>query len=112
MAIDFGLQQRNPNGTDKEYLFNSSGDFARETPDVLRRIAATPAAELLDRANAYFGSDGPPVLREAHMEELLALPQDKQQEIHDMTDEFFDAEDRGLCLADLFDAYVLAQREQ
>ena len=99
------------NGGMHQYMLNSSGDFARETPDVLRRIGATVAAVLLDRANAYFGPEGPPISRDSRMEQLLALPEDKQQEIHHLTDEFFDAEDRGLSLAYLFDAYVLAQRQ-
>ena len=98
------------NGGMHQYLFNSSGDFARETPDVLRRIGATVPAALLDRANAYFGPEGPPISRDLRMEQLLALPEDKQQEIHNLTKEFFDAEDRGLCLADLFDAYVVANK--
>jgi hypothetical protein len=99
------------NGGMHQYLFNSSGDFARETPDVLRRIGAPVAAVLLERANAYFGPEGPPTNRDSRMEQLLALPEDEQQEIHHLTDEFFDAEDAGLSLADLFDAYVLAQRQ-
>ena len=98
------------NGGMHQYLFNSSGDLARETPDVLRRIGADDIASLLETANAYFGSDGPPVDRDSRVSELLALPEDEQQAIHDLSDEFFDAEDGGLCLADLFDAYVLSQR--
>lgn len=98
------------NGGMHQYLLNSSGDLAQETPDVMRRIGADDAAALLETANSYFGPTGPPTEREARMEMLLALPEDKQQQIHDLTDEFYDSEDRGLCLADLFDAYVLSQR--
>ena len=98
------------NGGMHQYLLNSSGDLAQETPDVMRRIGADDAAALLERANCYFGPTGPPTDRDARMEILLALPEDKQQEIHNLTDEFYDAEDRGLSLADLFDAYVLSQR--
>ncbi|MBI2841295.1 MAG: DMP19 family protein [Acidobacteria bacterium] len=104
------LQAELNNGGLHQYLINSSGDLAGETPAVLRRIGADDAAALLDRANAYFGPDGPPVDRDSRMGQLLALPEGRQQEIHDLTDEFFDAEDRGLSLADLFDAYVLSQR--
>ncbi|MEQ8785250.1 MAG: DMP19 family protein [Pirellulaceae bacterium] len=93
-----------------QYLLNSSGDLAKETPDVLKRIGADAAAEILERANDYFGPIGPPVDRDTRVEMLLALPEDKQQQIHDLTDDFYDAEDQGLCLADLFDAYVLSHR--
>ena len=100
------------NGGMHQYLFNSAGDYARETPDVLRRIGSDFVAALLERANSYFGAEGPPVDRDSRMKQLLALPEEKQQEIHQLTGEFFDAEDRGLSLADLFDAYVLAQRQR
>ncbi|MEI8020411.1 MAG: DMP19 family protein [Schlesneria sp.] len=98
------------NGGMHQYLLNSSGDLAQETPEVLRRIGADDAAVILERANCYFGPTGPPTDRDARMKILLALPEDKMQQIHDLTDEFYSAEDRGLSLADLFDAYVLSQR--
>ncbi|MEI8383583.1 MAG: DMP19 family protein [Planctomycetota bacterium] len=98
------------NGGMHQYFYNSSGDFAKETPDVMRRIGADEVTVLLDRANGYFGASGPPTNRDTRMEQLLSLPENRQQEIHDLTDEFYDAEDRGLSLADLFDAYVLSKR--
>ncbi len=99
------------NGGMHQYLLNSSGDLAKETPDVMRRIGADDAAAILERANGYFGPTGPPTDRDTRMAMLLALPEDKQQQIHDFTDDFYDAEDQGLSLADLFDAYVLSQRQ-
>jgi len=99
------------NGGMHQYLLNSSGDLARETPKVLQRIGAGVAAELLERANAYFGPDGPPTDRELRIEQLCNLAEENQQEIHDLTGEFYAAEDQGLSLADLLDAYVLSQRQ-
>ena len=98
------------NGGMHQYLLNSSGDFATETHDVLRRIGATDAARILEEANAFFGSGGPPTDRQARMAALLGLPKDAVDRIYALSKEFFDAEDRGLSLADLFDAYVLSQR--
>jgi hypothetical protein len=98
------------NGGMHQYLLNSSGDFAQETPEVMKRIGADVAATILERANDYFGPNGPPTDRETRMEMLLALPEDKQQQIHDLTDDFYDGEDQGLSLAEQFDAYVLSQR--
>ncbi|MBI1249789.1 DUF4375 domain-containing protein [bacterium] len=99
------------NGGMHQYLLNSSGDLAQETPNVMRRIGAPVAAEILEKANSYFGPNGPPTDREARMEMLLALSEDKEQQIHDLTTDFYNAEDEGLSLADLFDAYVLSQRQ-
>ncbi|MBW3600705.1 MAG: DMP19 family protein [Planctomycetes bacterium] len=98
------------NGGMDQYLLNSSGDFAQETPDVFRRIGAEEAARILEEANAFFGLSGPPTDREARMAALLALPKNAEDRIYALSKEFYDAEDRGLSLADLFDEYVLSQK--
>jgi hypothetical protein len=94
-----------------QYLLNSSGDFAYETPEVFRRMGADEAARILAEANAFFGPSGPSMDRELRMAALLALPKDMEDRIHELSNEFYDAEDRGLSLADLFDAYVLSHRD-
>jgi hypothetical protein len=98
------------NGGMHQYLLNSSGDFAKETPEVFRRIGADEAARILQEANDFFGPGGPPTDRKARRAALLAFPKDVEDRIHALSDEFYDAEDRGLSLADLFDAFVLSQR--
>ncbi len=98
------------NGGMHQYLLNSSGDFAIETPQVFRRIGADVAARILDEANAFFGTEGPPADREIRVAALLAFPKDVEHRLHALSDEFYDAEDRGLSLADLFDAFLLSQR--
>ena len=98
------------NGGMHQYLFNSSGDFARETPSVFRRIGAEEAAGIIEEANAFFGPEGPPTNRDTRTAVLLAFPKNIENRIYALSDEFYDAEDRGLSLADLFDAYVLSQR--
>ncbi len=45
------------NGGMHQYLLNSSGDFAKETPRVFRRLGAEKAAVLVEEANAFFGPD-------------------------------------------------------
>jgi hypothetical protein len=99
------------NGGMHQYLLNSSGDFAQETPDVFRRMRADEAARILEEANAFFGSSGAPPDREVRMAALLALPKNAEDRIHELSREFYDAEDRGLSLADMFDVYVLSQRD-
>jgi hypothetical protein len=98
------------NGGMHQYLLNSSGDFAKETQDVFRRIGAEKAARILEEANAFFGPDGPSTDRETRMAALLDLPKNVEGRIFELSNEFYDAEDRGLSLADLFDAYVLSQK--
>lgn len=98
------------NGGMHQYLLNSSGDFAKETPDVFRRIGAEQAARILEEANAFFGPDGPPTDRETRMAALHALPKNAEDRIYALSKAFYDAEDGGLGLADLFDAYVLSQK--
>jgi uncharacterized protein DUF4375 len=100
------------NGGVHQYLYNSSGDFAKETPEVFRRIGAEPAARLLEEVNAYFGPQGPPTDRDARMDVLLAFPQDVEERIDALSKAFYDAEDQGMSLADLFDTYVLSQRDK
>lgn len=100
------------NGGMHQYLLNSSGDFAFETPDVFRRIGAYEAARILEEANSFFGPVGPPTDRESRMAVLLGFPENVENRIYALSGEFFDAEDRGLSLADLFDAYVLSQRDK
>jgi len=99
------------NGGMHQYFLNSSGDFAGETPAVFRRIGAEEAARILSEANAFFGQDGPPADREARMAALLAFPKNLENRIDELTGEFYRAEDHGLSLADLFNSYVLSQRE-
>lgn len=98
------------NGGLHQYLFNSSGDFARESPEVFRRIGADEAARILEEANACFGPEGPPIDLEARRTALLAFPKNMEAGIHALSKQFYMAEDRGLSLADLFDAFVLSQR--
>lgn len=100
------------NGGMHQYLLNSSGDLAKETPEIFRRIGACEAAQILDEANTLFGPDGPPADREERMAMLLAFPKHIEDRIYALSDEFYDAENHGLSLADLFDAFVLSQRDK
>jgi hypothetical protein len=98
------------NGGIHQYFFNSSGDLAKETPEVFRRIGAEKAASILEEGNALFGPEGPPIDREARMEALLRFSKSAEDRIDALSEAFYDAEDCGLCLADLLDAYILGQK--
>jgi hypothetical protein len=98
------------NGGIHQYLYNSSGDFAKETPEVFRRIGAEEAARILEEVNALFGPEGPSTDRDTRMAALLDFPKSAEARIDALTGAFYDAEDKGMSLADIFDAYVLSQR--
>ena len=58
------------NGGLDQFYFNSSGDFAAETVEALRRIGAGRTAELVERANRLFPTQLPPRQRAARVAEL------------------------------------------
>jgi hypothetical protein len=73
LVIIWGLEADVNNGGFDQYYFNSYGDQAKYTPSVLRLIGANRIAELVELANAAFGSEGPPEdrgARQAHLEEI------------------------------------------
>src|SRR5438309_11010390 len=77
------------NGGMHQYLLNSSGDFAKETPDVFRRIGAEQAARILEEVNAFFGPGGPPTDRETRMAVLLGLPKNAEDHIYAVSKQFY-----------------------
>jgi hypothetical protein len=48
------------NGGFSQYFFNSWGDYAAETAAALQLLGASRIANLLERAMAEFGPNGPP----------------------------------------------------
>lgn len=57
----------------KQYYLNDSGNEAGDCPAALEEIGAPKTAELLRRANALFGDNGPPLDREMRVGELLRI---------------------------------------
>jgi hypothetical protein len=62
------------NGGFHQYYFNSAGDTAYYAPTAMRAIGARAMADIVERANARFGPDGPPKGRNVRQEALFALP--------------------------------------
>lgn len=56
------------------YYLSSRGDLAFNAPEALRMIGALELAEIAAKANAVFGSSGPPRNRAARRELVKALP--------------------------------------
>ena len=69
----WGLEADVNNGGFDQYYLNSSGDQARFAPDALRAIGAHKMAEIVMRANAVFGPDGPSSNRNARQAQLLLV---------------------------------------
>lgn len=66
------------NGGFEQYYFNSYGDQAKRVPSALRLIGAGQMAELVERANAVFGPEGPPedrTTRQTQLEEIEEVAQ-------------------------------------
>jgi hypothetical protein len=61
------------NGGFHQYYFNSAGDWAHYAPVALRAIGAHTMADIVEHANALFGSNGPPRERAARQTVLLAF---------------------------------------
>lgn len=73
LVVIWGLEADVNNGGFDQYYFNSYGDQAKRVPSALRQIGANRMAELVELANAAFGSEGPPEdrgARQAQLEEI------------------------------------------
>src|SRR5687768_15196846 len=66
----WGLEADVNNGGFDQYYFNSYGDLAQHCPGALRLIGANRTAELVELANAAFGTEGPPQNREERQDRL------------------------------------------
>jgi hypothetical protein len=73
----WGLEADVNNGGFDQFYFNSSGDLAFFAPVALRLIGAKKMADIVARANAVFGTDGPARSRSARQAQLfLVAPPD------------------------------------
>lgn len=92
LCVDFDYQVGN--GGFRQFFGNGSGEWAAETVDALRAIGAPRSAELLERAAAEFGADGPPRDIEARRAALTAMrPKAGERTLFDSYDVASDATD-------------------
>jgi len=64
LVVIWGIEAEVNNGGFDQYYFNSAGDYARCAPAALHEIGAHKMAQIVERANALFGPDGPPADRD------------------------------------------------
>ena len=93
------------NGGFEQFYLNSSGDIAADTPSALRAIGAEHTASLVDRANAVFGPDGPPVDRDARTEVVENLEDSALEVFEEVDSAFLEYQDN---LSALLAAYMKA----
>jgi hypothetical protein len=86
----WGLEADMNNGGFNQYYFNGAGDEAFFAPEALRRIGALRMAEIVSRANAVFGPDGPSRDRDVRQAQLsLVDPEGADQHPWDDLDREF-----------------------
>jgi hypothetical protein len=100
------------NGALHAYYSNTSGDFAMDMPDMMRRIGALQVADLLDEANSLFGPDGPHRDQMKRASQMDQWSDQEEEKIDELSSRFFKAEDQGVCVGDLFDEFVFSQKTE
>ena len=103
----WGLEADVNNGGFDQYYFNSSGNQAVWAPAALRMIGAAQAADIVERANAVFGPEGPLPDRDARQDRLFQVaPRDDADDglgpWDDLDDEFYGYPDDISELMQLF----------
>lgn len=77
------------NGGFEQFYFNSSGDQATAVPAELRQIGADAMADIVSRANALFGSNGPPSDLSLRRELINSLPDRIIEQFHSFDTEYY-----------------------
>ncbi|MCG3131032.1 MAG: hypothetical protein FLDDKLPJ_01807 [Phycisphaerae bacterium] len=77
------------NGGFSQYFFNSWSDHWPDALTGLNAIGARRTAEILQRAVAVFGPEGPATDREARMDQLSKLIDRCEKELDDLDDQFY-----------------------
>lgn len=99
------------NGGLHTFFYNSSGDYAAETLQVLRTIGAAEAAQLVSEAVALFGETGPSPDVIERRQQMKQFSTSDTSRLDKLTDNYFRLEHNGLATADLLDEYLLARRQ-
>jgi hypothetical protein len=77
------------NGGFDQYYFNTSDDWAFDTPNALRTIGATQTAAIVEHGNALFGDSGPSPDSTVRQDQLDGLSEASQNALNSLDDEFY-----------------------
>jgi hypothetical protein len=90
----WGLEAEVNNGGFDQYYFNGAGDLAFFAPQALRLIGAHRMADIVARANAVFGPDGPARAHRARQAQRdLVAPDDHDGPWDRLDEEFYEYPD-------------------
>jgi hypothetical protein len=106
VILVWSLEGEVDNGGFDQFYFNSSGNFAAETVETLRRIGASRTAELVEEANRLFPTQPPPRERAARIAELDSFTGSMSVTLDRLDREFHRDPD---CLEKLLFAYMVRQ---
>ncbi len=85
-----GLEAEVNNGGFDQFFFNSVGNYALETLEILRMIGSLEATELLENAiRVVFGEEMPNSDREERWEELEQLSEEQKEKLNEIDNKFF-----------------------
>jgi len=82
------------NGGFHQYYFNSSGEGAVDAPTLARLVGAEETARVIGRANALFGTDGPPRNRRQRQRRLAAFTPSQDDELDHLNDEYYGLQEK------------------
>jgi hypothetical protein len=99
----WSLQGEVDNGGFDQFYFNSSGDYASDTPQALKAIGAVRTAVIVREANALLGPTGPSADRNTRIGQLDSLPESAQKAFSVLENRFYKKEDD---LDALLESYV------
>jgi len=77
------------NGGFEQYYFNTSGDWAIDTPNALLAIGVTHTAAIVNRGNALFGDSGPSPDSNTRQNQLDGLSESAQNQLNSLDNEFY-----------------------
>ncbi len=97
------------NGGFDQFYFNSSGDWAIETPAALDKIGAVQAAAIVRKANSVFPDGKPSNDRELRQQQLDALTDAVRDSFQQLDSDFYKYPDN---LESLLRAFVKANIER
>lgn len=84
----WGIEAEVNNGGFDQYYFNGAGEHARLVPAALHEIGAHKMAQIVERANALFGPDGPPVDADERDVGLFKITDDDEEAWEQLDREF------------------------